>query len=220
MKLIVFDCDGTLVDSQHFITACMEAAFAAEGAGVPDPAAVRAMIGLPLDVIVARLRPALAPPHHAALVAAYKDQFHRLRARADFHEPLFEGAREALDALEAAGFLLGVATGKGRRGLQAVLDHHGLAQRFVTLQTGDVPPGKPHPAMLQRAMAEAGASPAATAMIGDTSFDMEMARAAGAWAIGVAWGYHPVDSLRASGAASVIQRFAELPGLLARREAP
>ncbi len=220
MKLIVFDCDGTLVDSQHFIIACMNAAFAAEGETSPAPGTVRGMIGLPLDEIMARLRPDLPATRHARLVAAYKDQFHVLRARPDFHEPLFDGAREAIDALDAAGFLLGVATGKGRRGLLAVLEHHGLANRFVTLQTGDVPPGKPHPAMLERAIAEAGATPATTAMIGDTSFDMAMARAAGAWAIGVAWGYHDVESLRASGAATVISGFAELPGLLARREAP
>ncbi len=109
-----------------------------------------------------------------------------------------------------------MATGKARRGLLAVLEQHGLETRFATLQTADVGPGKPHPAMLERAMAEVGVAPSDTVMIGDTSFDMLMARSAGASAIGVSWGYHPVAELEAAGAHSIVGHFNELPAAMAR----
>jgi phosphoglycolate phosphatase len=208
--LVVFDCDGTLVDSQHGIVACMAAAFAAEGHAAPVAAAVRRVIGLPLAECVARLAPALEPGHHARIAEAYRDHFFLLRGRPDHDEPLFPGAREALDAIEAGGAQLGIATGKGRRGLLAVLERHGLAARFVTMQTGDHGPGKPHPAMLERAMDETGRGPAETVMIGDTVFDMQMARSAGTAAIGVAWGYHDPAELRAAGADLLVDSFAAL----------
>jgi phosphoglycolate phosphatase len=208
--LVVFDCDGTLVDSQHGIVACMAAAFAAEGHAAPAAAAVRRVIGLPLVECVARLGPALDAACHARIVDGYKEQFFILRQRGDHEEPLFPGALAALDAIAAHGAQLGIATGKGRRGLLAVLEQHGLAQRFVTLQTGDVGPGKPHPAMLERAMEETGCTSAETVMIGDTVFDMQMARNAGTRAIGVGWGYHDPAELRESGAHLLVESFAEL----------
>jgi len=213
--LVVFDCDGTLVDSQHGIVACMGAAFACEGHAAPDAAAVRRVIGLPLAECVARLGPLLDAPGVARVVDAYKEQFFILRQRDDHEESLFPGAAEALDAIAARGVQLGIATGKGRRGLLAVLERHGLAGRFVTLQTGDVGPGKPHPAMLERAMDEAGCTPAQTVMIGDTVFDMQMARTAGAWAVGVAWGYHDPAELRDAGAHRLVETFPELVRALA-----
>jgi phosphoglycolate phosphatase len=214
LRLAVFDCDGTLVDSQHAIVTCMAAAYAAEGLVAPTPDAVRRVIGLPLLECMARLSPDHPEARHARLTEAYKEAFFALRQRPDHHEPLFEGALAALQQLEDAGYLLGVATGKARRGLVAVLERHGLGGRFVTLQTADLPPGKPHPAMLQRAMAETGVDAENTVMIGDTSFDMLMARSAGVRAVGVAWGYHPIEELRAAGADAIITRFDELPGIL------
>jgi phosphoglycolate phosphatase len=151
---------------------------------------------------------------HARLTEAYKEAFFTLRQRPDHHEPLFDGALAVLDQLESAGLLLGIATGKAKRGLLAVLERHGLSQRFVTLQTGDMGPGKPHPAMLERAMSETGFAKNELAMVGDTSFDMLMARSAGVRGIGVGWGYHPPEELRAAGAHSIIERFDELPGVL------
>ena len=216
--LVVFDCDGTLVDSQHAIVACMEAAFAAEGEAPPPAAAVRRVIGLPLAECVARLGPDLAGERHARIVEAYKEHFFILRQRPDHHEPLFPGAVEALDAIERSGALLGIATGKARRGLLAVLERHGLADRFVTLQTGDVGPGKPHPAMLERAIDEAGCTAAETVMIGDTVFDIQMARSAGTWAVGVVWGYHDPAELTAAGAHRLVDSFVTLPGILAGAE--
>lgn len=208
--LVVFDCDGTLVDSQRAIVACMNAAFAAVGADAPDPASVRRVIGLPLATCVAQIAPELGEPAHGRIVEAYKEQFFVLRQREDHDEPLYDGAAALLDRLDERGILMGVATGKGRRGLLAVLERHGLQSRFVTLQTGDVPPGKPHPAMLQRAMADAGVDAAATVMIGDTSFDMQMARAAGVRAIGVTWGYHEPAALLQAGAMTLAEDFPAL----------
>ena len=211
VRLAVFDCDGTLVDSQHSIVACMEAAFATAGLAAPAAEAVRRVVGLPLAASVARLAPWLAAPDCERVAALYKQAFTDMRGGKPIDEPLFPGVRELLDALEAEGVLLGVATGKGRRGLRITLEHHGLLDRFVTLQTADDAPGKPHPEMLRRAMAEAGAEPATTAMIGDTTYDILMALSAGTAAIGVAWSYHPAAELSAAGAHAVVAAAHEVP---------
>ena len=216
-RLVVFDCDGTLVDSQHVILDSMRAAFRAEGFAEPSAEAVRRIVGLSLVHAVAALLPDAGRATWEAITERYKEAFHEARLRPDFREPLFPGARELLHGLEGAGLLLGVATGKSRRGLDAVLDHHGLRPLFVTLQTADGNPSKPHPAMLERAMAETGSRPAETAFVGDTTFDVEMALAAGVRAIGVAWGYHPPQELAAAGAERVLDSFIELPPLVLPR---
>ncbi|MEO5866816.1 MAG: HAD-IA family hydrolase, partial [Sphingomonas sp.] len=133
---------------------------------------------------------------------------------AAFAEPLFDGMAAALDALCADGWTLGVATGKSDRGLAHVLAHHGIGERFTTLQTADRHPSKPHPSMIEAAIAETGASPETTVMIGDTSYDMLMAEAAGVRALGVGWGYHADDELRAAGACAVAATAADLPRLM------
>lgn len=210
LRLAVFDCDGTLVDSQHAIVACMREAFRAHGRAAPEEAAVRRVIGLSLDEAVWRLS---AEESAVPLIAkSYRQAFLAMRAEPDFHEPLFVGVTSALQSLESAGLLLGIATGKARRGLLATLERHGLAGRFVTLQTADLNPGKPHPAMLLRAMAETGVEPERTVLVGDTSFDMQMARGAGTRAVGVAWGYHAPDELKAAGADRIAERCEDLAG--------
>ncbi len=146
----------------------------------------------------------------------YKSAFRRLRGQGLVDEPLFEGIAETLVALDKGGWLLGVATGKSDAGLASCLRHHGLSDHFVTLQTADRHPSKPHPSMVEQAIAEAGAAPHTTAVIGDTSFDMAMARAAGAHAIGVVWGYHTPDELVAAGAAALAGHASELPAHLER----
>lgn len=213
--LIVFDCDGTLVDSQFMIIDAMAKAFAAENLPPPNDNAVRRVVGLALMEAVAQLVPEESPAVIARLTEHYKQAFRTAR-EAGGHEPLYPGARETVRALDAAGYLLGVATGKSRRGLLAVLELHGLRDCFVTLQTADDAPGKPHPAMLQQAMAEAGADAAETVMVGDTSYDILMARAARTAAVGVTWGYHAPEDLAAAGAVHVIDRFDLLPGLADR----
>jgi len=204
LRLAVFDCDGTLVDSQHSIVACMKAAFGAAGLALPEADAVRRVVGLPLAEGVGRLAPLLAIAECARVAELYKEAFLDLRKAAPLAEPLYPGVRDLLDTLEGEGVLLGVATGKGQRGLRITLEQHGLLQRFVTLQTADDAPGKPNPAMLRQAMAAVGAAPSQTAMIGDTTFDILMARGAGTAAIGVAWGYHPPEELHAAGAHAVV----------------
>ena len=217
LRLAVFDCDGTLVDSQHSIVACMKAAFGAAGLALPEAEAVRRIVGLPLAEGVGRLAPVLAAAECVRVADLYKQAFLDLRSAAPLEEPLFPGVRELLDALEAEGVLLGVATGKGQRGLRITLEQHGLLKRFVTLQTADDAPGKPNPAMLRQAMAAVGAEPSQTAMIGDTTYDILMARGAGTAAIGVAWGYHEPEALLAAGADAIISDFAELDRLLDSR---
>lgn len=216
LRLAVFDCDGTLVDSQANICRAMEAAYA--GAGLPPPprVAIRGIVGLSLVEAVAVLAPDAPPALHEQLAEDYKAAFRAMRAAGELEvEPLYDGLVAALDTLSADGWLLGVATGKSDRGLAHVLAHHRLAGRFVTLQTADRHPSKPHPSMLHEAMAQAGTDPHMTAMIGDTSYDMEMARAAGVRAVGVTWGYHDAAQLWAAGADAVIHDYADVPGALA-----
>jgi phosphoglycolate phosphatase len=215
MKLAVFDCDGTLADGQAAICAAMAGAFAACGLAAPPNHAVRRIVGLSLQVAVRQLAPDAGEAAHAALVAAYKQAFFAARSDGSLHEPLFEGIDHLIAQLVAGGWTLGVATGKSDRGLAGLLEVHGLDALFATLQTSDRHPSKPHPAMLEAALAEAGASPDEAVMIGDTTFDMEMARAAGVRAIGVAWGYHSPDELIAAGAEAVAASPAELEELLA-----
>ena len=148
--------------------------------------------------------------HHAALVEEYKKSFIALRSAGEVEEPLYEGIAEVLDTLEEDGWQLAVATGKSDRGLRHCLESHGIAGRFVSLQTADRHPSKPDPSMALQAIAEAGASPDTSVVIGDTSFDMLMAANAGARAIGVDWGYHHRDELLEAGAASVAAHPLEL----------
>jgi phosphoglycolate phosphatase len=214
LKLVIFDVDGTLVGSQEQIVAAMRAAFAARALPCPPRQEILSIVGLSLPVAMARLRPQADPAAVAALVAAYRalfaDRSRRIAA------PLFPGAAAALARIAARDdVLLCVATGKSRRGLDRLLAEHGLQETFLTLQTADDHPSKPHPAMVEAALRETGVTRVQAAMIGDTSFDMEMARAAGVAAIGVAWGYHSVLELHAAGAATVLTDFGGLDGALA-----
>jgi phosphoglycolate phosphatase len=214
VRLVVFDLDGTLVDSQATIVACAQAAFATEGLTVPTAEAIRRIVGLSLaqamTVLLGRDEPLLA----SRMAEHYREAFFVHRQRPEFDEPLFPGVVELLELLAGRGHCLGIATGKAMRGLKAVLERHGLEQYFTTLQTADLHPSKPDPSMIRAALAEAGAAPDEAVMVGDTSYDILMARAAGITAIGVAWGNHPAAELTAAGADHVLGRFGELPSLL------
>jgi phosphoglycolate phosphatase len=214
-RLIVFDVDGTLVDSQHVIFAAMGSAFAEAGLEAPGAAAVRAVVGLGLEEAMAHLSPGAAPEQHRRLSLSFRAAADALRRRPDYVEPLFPGVREALAALGGPAVFLGIATGKARRGLDHTLASHGIAALFHTLQTADRNPSKPDPAMLLKAMEEVGAGPSETVLIGDTVFDMAMADRARTAAVGVAWGYHPREDLRRAGAQRIIEAPAELASVLA-----
>jgi haloacid dehalogenase superfamily, subfamily IA, variant 1 with third motif having Dx(3-4)D or Dx(3-4)E len=220
VRLCLFDCDGTLVDSQHTIVAAMQAAFRAVERPPPSADAVRGIVGLSLtDAVAALLGGGVAAAdtaETARVAAAYLDALKTISIPAEGPEPLFPGVRDGLGVLDADGWLLGIATGKSRRALDETLSEHALVDRFVTLQTADRAPGKPAPDMVLRAIAETGTDLGRTVVIGDSIFDMQMATHAGAMAIGVAWGYHPVEALRAAGASAVAGSFTELLALLAR----
>jgi phosphoglycolate phosphatase len=210
MRLAVFDCDGTLVDGQADVCWAMERAFARAGLSAPDVSAVRRAVGLSLPQAVRALAPDLNEDQNRAVTEFYRSSFRARREEGLLDEPLYDGIAELLAALHDDGWRLAVATGKSDRGLAACLATHGIADLFVSLQTADRHPSKPHPAMLEAALFEAGALPAQAVMIGDTSFDMLMARSARVAAIGVAWGYHAPAELLASGALSVAETVAAL----------
>jgi phosphoglycolate phosphatase len=214
LRLAVFDVDGTLVDSQHNIVSAMTEAWTSLNLGIPRPERVRRIIGLSLVDACAVLLPWATPTVHRAVADAYKEAFRAMRLLPDTMEPLFPGVREALDRLEGEGWLLGLATGKSRRGVDSLLDAHDLHGRFVTIQTADDNPSKPNPSMLRRAAADCGLEPGETVMIGDTAYDMAMASAAKTCAVGVSWGYHSLDELQRAGAQVVLDTFDNLTEVL------
>ena len=213
-RLIIFDVDGTLVDSQHAINAAMAAAFAEHGLAEPDPAEVRKQVGLSVEETMARLVPAGDGGLHGRLAGSFRQAAFALRRGPDYSEPLYPGVRELLADLKHPAVFFGIATGKARRGLDYTLASHGIADLFHTLQTADRNPSKPDPAMLLNAMAETGVAAREAVFVGDTSFDMNMALSAGISAVGAGWGYHPTEDLRAAGAQRIIGQPGDLPSAL------
>ena len=214
MKLIVFDVDGTLVDSQDLIVAAQRAAFLAHGLEPPTRERSLSIVGLSL---VQAMRVLVPDGPAESLAEGYKTAFQRLRADPAYREPLFPGAAELLAELSGRDeVVLGIATGKSRRGVAHLLARHGWERVFATIQTADDHPSKPHPAMLEQALAETGAAPRDSVMIGDSTVDMAMARAAGIGAVGVSWGYHRPEALRETGAEAIVGSYRELRDHLRR----
>lgn len=202
-RLAIFDCDGTLVDSGATIYQALAETFERHGAALPPANECRRVIGLSLTEAMAALMPEASSDDHVQFADTYKLCFTQARAQGRIDEPLYPGIVELLDQLESAGWLLAVATGKSDRGLRHCLAAHGIQARFVSLQTADRHPSKPNPSMALAAMAEAGVNPRSAVVIGDTAFDIGMARASGACGLGVAWGYHEPAELLAAGATGV-----------------
>ena len=216
-RLAIFDCDGTLVDSGATIYRALAAAFEQHGLKIPSPEVSRKVIGLSLTDAMAALLPDVPPEQHVALAEDYKRAFWNLRAAGEVEEPLFDGILELLDALEEDGWLLAMATGKSDRGLRHCLESHHIHARFVSLQTADRHPSKPHPSMVEQAIAEGGASPESSIVVGDTSFDIAMAVNAGARGIGAGWGYHDAEELLEAGAIGVADQPLEVLNLIRER---
>lgn len=209
-RLALFDCDGTLVDSQANICLAMEHAFEEAGLTPPPRERTRRIVGLSLVEAMRTLLPGKTDAMHRELAEKYKSAFFILRGNGLVDEPLYDGIAAVLSKLDEDGWMLGVATGKSDRGLERCLDNHAIRGLFVTLQTADRHPSKPHPSMIYQAMADAAADPRTTVMIGDTVYDIHMGKAAGCRTIGVNWGYHPVAELREAGADMIAENMDEL----------
>ena len=215
-NLVVFDWDGTLMDSEARIVSCLQAAARDLAVAVPSESASREVIGLGLAEAMATLFPAEASDMHERLALRYREHFLVLNQS---RSQLFPGVRETLGALRSADYFLAVATGKSRRGLDRELEETGLGSLFHATRCADETFSKPHPQMLLEVIDELGAARAATLMVGDTEYDMQMAANAGTAALGVTYGVHAPDRLLAMGALHTLDRIDELAGWLAAEAA-
>lgn len=200
LRLVIFDVDGTLVDSQDMIFEAFSYAYS--GLDLPVPARHQALgfVGMSLENIFPALSPELDATLHQKLAQGYRDAYFHIRKKkgSNATSPFFPGARAALDSLRTEDeTILAVATGKSKRGLDKLIEGYGLEGYFQSQQTADHHPSKPHPAMILACLNETGIDATRAVMIGDTTFDMEMGRGAGVKTIGVSWGYHPTRDLQA-----------------------
>jgi phosphoglycolate phosphatase len=214
LRFVAFDLDGTLIDSASSIVAGVLACWKACGFPDPSPDSVRRIIGLPWEESVRALLPGAGEAEFAQIKAYHEEVRQGLRLRQPRSEALFPGALDALTRLEEAECLIGLVTSRVSHRLSALLEAHGIADRFVTLKTADMGPGKPNPHLLIAAMDELGVERGSTVMIGDTTFDVLMARNAGAAAIGVSWGVHSREDLVAAGANRIAEAFDDLPSFV------
>ena len=212
--LAVFDVDGTLIDSRALIHRAAVESAREIGMAEPSYDAVRQIVGLSLAQALRELAPELADAEHAAFVAGFQGAFQRFHAEPGFKEPLYDGAEQTLRRLKREGWIIAMATGNSRRGVERILNLHGWGEVFDTTWCADDGPGKPHPNMITKALEATGADARQAIMIGDTSHDMRMAVNAGVYAQGVSWGFHTTEEILASGAHHVAHSFGELDAAL------
>ncbi len=215
LSLVILDLDGTLVDSRQVIIDAMQ--LAAREVGLPQPSdnAVSRIIGLCLGQAIADLFPDVNADVHARIYSAFRAEALRMRADPADPEALFDGAYEAVRTLRESGYLLGIATGKARPGVDHFCTRYNMEGWFDTIQTPDLNPSKPHPSIIESAMAETGIPADRTAMVGDTVYDIEMAQNAGVFGVGVAWGNHPVYELERAGSHHIVEALEDLPEVIA-----
>jgi len=214
LKLVLFDVDGTLLDSRWSIVTAMTLAYEASGLPPPSPDSIKHIVGLSLAEAISTMTPELGPEWRRVIGESYRNAYMTLDAGARKREPLFPGVVEVLNTLDEAGLLLGVVTGKSRAGLDAVLKRHDLADRFVTLQTSDNMPSKPAPDLVLKALRETGAEALDTVVVGDTSHDILMAKNAHVRTVGVTWGFHERSVLEEAGADRLADDASDLPELI------
>lgn len=210
LKLAIWDMDGTIVDSREVIQTAMVRAFETMDLAPPPYEETRKTIGLGLAEACQILAPSVSGAQLDALVETYRQSFVRLRAEGEGFEPLYDGATATLKRLAEEGWLLGIATGKARRGVESFFEQHGLRDLFDTTWCADDGPGKPHPFMCEQAMAAVGAEPNQTLIIGDAVHDIRMGLSAGIHTIGVSWGFGEAHELEQVGAHEVHHEFASL----------
>ena len=216
LRLVVWDLDGTIIDSRIVIQNAMEAAFHSFGLAPPEYDQTRQIVGLSLEEACRRLAPEGFPEADVPkLSEAYKNAFitHRTN-NPDFREPLYDGATEILEALANQNCLMGIATGKSRRGIEAIFGKHDLSRYFDTIWCADDGPGKPHPFMVLEAMRAVGVEPDQTAMVGDAIHDIHMGREAGVRTHGVTWGFGEHHELESAGAHHIHTEMRSLAGAL------
>lgn len=209
-KLVLFDCDGTLVDSQHSIIEAMDITCKTYKLPPLSRESIRRVIGLPLENAIAHFYKDLPREAHYEMADTYRKHFKEMRLKAQVQEPLFDDIFELIETFHEKGWILGIATGKAMRGLIPTLQTHGLEKYFSTLQTPDTARGKPHPDMVFNAMSETGIAANDTIVIGDTTYDIEMAGHAHVKSVGVSWGYHDPHDLLDAGAHKVVDCCEEL----------
>lgn len=215
MKLVLFDVDGTLVDSQAIIHASMVDTFETYGYLPPALEDTKSIVGLSLNLAISKLLDREMDTRTAAMTDHYKRVYLELVKQPEYESKLFSGTRAMLDEVARTDdVLIGLATGKSRAGIVRLLDDHELHDHIITSRCADDCPSKPHPAMVLECCAEVGIEPSDTCVIGDTTFDMQMSRSAGATAIGVSWGYHPVEQLEQAGADAIAQDWQDVLGRL------
>ena len=208
--MIVFDCDGTIVDSQRALVGIMQKTFKFHNLNIPAKEKVLFGIGLELSVGIERLLPEEHGLDINDLCKTYRNLASENRGNRQYRDPLYPDAENAIRSLHADGWLLGIATGKSKVGLDYVLSTYNLKQLFVTKQTPDTAAGKPNPEMLENAMKETGVSSGNVYMVGDTTYDICMAVNARTRAIGVSWGYHKTEELFDAGAEIVLGNYRDL----------